>query len=270
MIALPALFFVNFVLGQTVPLPAKGDNGQLGGIFGITGGLPKSGAPNPGITAKGSEFSLSKKRIRDFGSGPYKAKHFADATIPGQTVYAPKSPVSGVKLPVMVWGNGGCTNSGTLFYDVLVEIASYGYLIVANGPPVPGIPEEGEIELDPMLDPYDAKFGKSKVQQMTDSVDWVVKGGGAKYGDIDTTKIVAAGQSCGGLEAYSASYHDPRIKLTLVINSGVLSEAQKYLLKELTAPVGYFLGGPKDAGYLNVSNDMPLENLDDMLIKRTG
>jgi hypothetical protein len=256
MIIISALVFLPFVLGQTGPLPAKGDNGQLGGIFGITGGVPKNGPtnePSPGISAKGSEFSLSKKRIRDFGSGPYKAKHFADSTIPGQTVYAPKSPAPGIKLPVMVWGNGGCTNSGTLFYDVLVEIASYGYLIVANGPPVSGIPEEGEIELDPMLDPYDAKFGKSKVQQMTDSVDWIVKGGASKYGNIDTTKIVAAGQSCGGLEAYSASYHDNRIKLTLVINSGVLNENQKHMLKELTAPVGYFLGGPKDAGYLNVS-----------------
>src|ERR1700712_2229306 len=137
-----ALLFLPFAAGQNEPFPAKGDNGKLGGIFGLLEGpgkglpVPPNGpAINPGITAKGSEFSLSKKRMRDFGSGPYKAKHFADSTIPGQTVYAPKTSVASVKLPVMVWGNGGCTNSGTIFYDFLVEVASYGYLIVANGPP---------------------------------------------------------------------------------------------------------------------------------------
>lgn len=260
MIGISVLFFLPFALGQ-IALPIKGDNGELGGIFGMGGKgipVPKAGpSTNPGITAKGSEFPLSKTRIRDHGSGPYKAKHFADPTLPGQTVYAPKSPVAGVKLPVMVWGNGGCTNSGTLFIDFLTEVASYGYLIVANGPPVSNITEEGVIELDPMIDPYDAKFGKSKVQQLTDSVDWVMKGGASKYGNIDTTKIAAAGQSCGGLEAYSASYHDDRIKLTMVLNSGILTEGQKHLLKELKAPVGYFLGGPKDAGYANVKTFVP-------------
>jgi hypothetical protein len=35
---------------------------------------------------------------------------------------------------------------------------------------------------------------------MTDGVDWVMKGSAAKYGDIDTSKIATAGQSCGGLQ----------------------------------------------------------------------
>jgi dienelactone hydrolase len=79
-------------------------------------------------------------------------------------------------------------------------------------------------------------------------------GKGAKYGNIDTTKIAAAGQSCGGLEAYSASYHDDRIKLTVLFNSGVLDNAKTHLLSELKVPVAYFLGGPKDIAYANVSS----------------
>jgi dienelactone hydrolase len=90
------------------------------------------------------------------------------------------------------------------------------------------------------------------VQMLTDSVDWVTKGGASKYGDIDTSKIAAAGQSCGGLEAYSASYHDDRIKLTVLFNSGVIDPNKKYLLKELKAPIAFFLGGPTDIAYENV------------------
>ena len=41
----------------------------------------------------------------------------------------------------------------------------------------------------------------SKVKQMKDSLDWIMKDGASKYGSIDKDKIVAAGQSCGGLEA---------------------------------------------------------------------
>jgi hypothetical protein len=58
--------------------------------------------------------------------------------------------------------------------------------------------------------------------------------------------------SCGGLEAYSASYHDSRVKTTLICNSGVIDEEKKYLLAELKAPVAYFIGGPKDIAYKNV------------------
>jgi hypothetical protein len=55
------------------------------------------------------------------------------------------------------------------------------------------------------------------------------------------------------LQAYSASYHDDRIKLTMLFNSGVVNEEKVYLLKELKAPVGYFIGGPLDIAYNNVS-----------------
>jgi hypothetical protein len=63
--------------------------------------------------------------------------------------------------------------------------------------------------------------------------------------------------SCGGLEAYSASYHDPRVKTTLICNSGVIDEEKKYLLAELKVPVAYFIGGPKDIAYKNVRKNHP-------------
>ena len=64
----------------------------------------------------------------------------ADPTLPNHTVYAPKSPPpANVKMPVIVFGNGGCVNIGTLMSSLLTEIASHGYLVIANGPPQKGV-----------------------------------------------------------------------------------------------------------------------------------
>jgi hypothetical protein len=83
----------------------------------------------------------------------------------------------------------------------------------------------------------------------------VLAGNAAKYGNIDTTKIAAMGQSCGGLEAYTASYKDDRIKLTVLLNSGVVTPANKCFLKELKSPVALFLGGPCDTANPNGIGD---------------
>ena len=53
----------------------------------------------------------------------------------------------------------------------------------------------------------------------------------------------------------STSYHDDRIKLTLVLHSGVIEDSKAYLLKELNKyPIAYIIGGPKDIAYNNVSS----------------
>jgi hypothetical protein len=95
--------------------------------------------------------------------------------------------------------------------------------------------------------------GMSKVQDMLDAIDWVVKGNADKYGNIDKDTFITAGSSCGGLEAYSAAYHNDRVKLIGVYNSGVIDPRKKPLLQELKASVLIMNGGPKDVGYANVS-----------------
>jgi hypothetical protein len=119
------------------------------------------------------------------GSGPFKANYTEDASLPGHTIYAPKvPPPQSEKLPVIVWGNGMCMAVGTMFYNFLNELSSYGFLIVANGKPNGG------------------GAAQSNYKDLIKSVDWATTNPAAKkYGNIDTTKIIAAGQSCGGVEA---------------------------------------------------------------------
>lgn len=103
----------------------------------------------------------------------------------------------------LVFGNGGCFNVGTMFEDFLTEIASYGYLVIANGPPLKSSTPaaKGGEGISPLAGLASAMgSGQSRPIQLTQSVDWVVKGGPdvTKYGNVDAAHIAAAGQSCGG------------------------------------------------------------------------
>jgi len=247
---LTALLF-SLAVAQEKVFPASGDNGEAGGIFGLgKGGIGKLNEINSkgaGIAAKGSEAPRPGRAMTNGGSGPFKAGYVTDASLPSHTIYAPKTPPT-VKMPVIVWGNGGCIPNGVMFEDFLTEIASYGYLIVATGGASKGLSG-----LASMLN-----MKQTKISDLKASIDWVTKGSGKKYGDIDVSKLAVAGQSCGGLEAYATSYHDDRVKRTVLFNSGVIDAEKRYLLKELKAPVAYFLGGPKDVAYANGEADYPL------------
>lgn len=260
--------WIGLSAAQEKPIPAKGDNGDTGGIFGLGLSIMSAGIDPKitlGLMTPGSETpKAGSAGSTTVGSGPYEAHYIEDPTLPNHTIYAPKTPPAGIKLPVVVFGNGGCMNVGTAMRSLLLEIASHGYLAIANGPatkgfsfniPEGGLPKFSGSGLSGLLSGMGA-IGQSKVKQMTDSIDWIMNDGAKKYGNIDKDKIVAAGQSCGGLEAYSTSYHDDRVKLTMIFNVGVFDESRRYLMSELKAPIGWFMGGPNDGGYLLVSLDI--------------
>jgi len=181
------------------------------------------------------------------GSGPYKATYKADPALPKHTIYYPKTPPS-FPMPIIVWGEGACASQGTAFVNLLTEISSHGYLILANGPP--GKPGS----------PFGTDRGKTSASMLTQSMDWITKknGDGGRYGKLDKTKIAAAGQSCGGMEAWSVS-GDPRVKLTGMFNSGLFgSSGSSPLFAKMNHPVAYFLGGSGDIAYQNGERDYKL------------
>lgn len=166
------------------------------------------------------------------GSGPYRANWTTDAALPSHTIYAPLQPPADVKLPVLVFGNGLCLAYGTMYSIFLTEIASHGFIVVATGKP--------NLDLDNI-------FGH--VSDMKDAIDWVSGPEAKKYGNIDTSTLAVGGQSCGGLEAYSTSWKDDRVKNTILLNSAAFENRVSNQVVELTAPVAFFVGGPKDIGY---------------------
>jgi hypothetical protein len=255
-LVLPVGALVGLTSAQKGALPAKGDADIAGGIFSISltelaGELAKDSSKFFGSGSESPKGAKQGAITTTGGTGPYPAKFITDPSLPKHTIYVPKTlPPDNEKFPVIAWGNGACGTDGTGFANFLTEIASYGYIVIADG--APG--GSGSASKGGLIGSLGGgSGGQSKVSDMRDSIDWALAGKAAKYAAIDTTKVATAGQSCGGLEAYSTSYHDPRVKLTMLFNMGIYQDAKRYLLKELKAPVAYFLGGPKDTGFANVS-----------------
>ncbi|MFF5179718.1 cellulose binding domain-containing protein [Micromonospora sp. NPDC000316] len=171
------------------------------------------------------------------GSGPYPADYETSATLANHTIFRPQTLPS-ERLPIVVWGNGACSANGLSQGNFLREIASHGFLAIANGAP------NGS--------------GSTNSQMLTQSIDWAVaensRQGSKYYNKIDTSKVAVAGFSCGGLEAYAVS-GDPRVTTTGIFSSGLLNDADDYQLRRLTKPIAYFVGGPSDIAYPNAMDD---------------
>ena len=197
------------------------------------------------------------KVVEDGGSGPYKVLMLEDPSLEAHTIFAPQDLAPFGKknpLPVLVWGNGACTNSPWEHYKFLNEIASHGFLVIATG----YIPMEEKPFRGPM----------STSAQQIESIDWAIAQNADKnspyYGRIDVDHIAAAGMSCGGLQTLDNAT-DPRLKTIMICNSGLfinpgtavpnMPMPAKERLQEITVPVIYILGGPEDIAYENGMDD---------------
>jgi dienelactone hydrolase len=144
----------------------------------------------------------------------------------------PTKPPEGLKMPVVVWGNGACHAKGTMFINMLIEWASHGIMVIANGEP------NGS--------------GSETAQWDTEAINWALRNAGkGKYTQVTASRIGVAGQSCGGLEAYTASRH-ANVTAIGIFNSGALNASQKPIAKGFKKPVAYFLGGSSDIAYRQV------------------
>jgi hypothetical protein len=154
--------------------------------------------------------------VGDGGRGPYKAILSGESSLPTHTIYRPNDlkPFGGAKkLPILAFANGGCRNSSGEFRNLLSDVASHGYLVVAIGPAG-----------DALVAGSEGRLVSSKAVQLLDAADWAIKQnadpGSRFFQKIDITKVAVAGQSCGGFQAIEVS-GDPRITTSIVLNSGV-------------------------------------------------
>ena len=160
-----------------------------------------------------------------------------DPSLPDHTIIRPADLDLPFAMPIIVWGNGGCRDSNEEYHYFLTHFAAYGYFIIANGPPEnPYHPEE----LNGLLNP--------QPQKQIAAMDWAVKQNADPaspyYKKLDTSRIVAMGQSCGGWETTDASA-DPRVVTSVVWNSGANAYHPQGVLA-LHAPVLYVDGGNTD------------------------
>ena len=214
----------------------------------------------PVATTLHAAGDIGKQRIvEDGGTGPYKALMYDVPTLPEHTIFAPQD-LSAFgkhhKLPVLVWGNGACSNSPWEHYKFLNEIASHGFLVIATG----YFPEND--------DPYRGPM--SRTEQQIESIDWVMAQNADPqspyYNKIDVKHICLSGMSCGGLQSLF-NCADKRITSLMICNSGLFKQSNraqamggmpmpdKEKLNEIHTPVMYILGGETDIAYENGMDD---------------
>lgn len=170
---------------------------------------------------------------------PYATTTEQPANLPGYDVFRPADLRSfRYPRPVIAWANGGCVRYNGIWRPLLQQWAAAGFVVVAVGTPPGGDP--GSV------------FG---VDDQARAIDWAVsenqRPSSPYRGRLDLHRIVAAGNSCGGITTLNLAARDPRIRSVFVLSGssvlpgGSQSEAHR-IMSAIRAPVGYAIGGPQD------------------------
>ena len=200
------------------------------------------------------------------GTGPFPAVMEQDPSLPTHTIYRPKdlTALHGQKLPIIVWGEGGCANNGSFYKNFLGEIASHGFLAIAVGPPQAQQPGG-----QPGAGRGAGRGPATKSSQLIDAINWSDAENARKdsqYHDkLDITKVALMGHSCGGIQAIAAG-DEARVKLIGNWSGGLfetppagagaaMEKVPKEQLDKLHSPVFYISGDSTDIAFENVNDD---------------
>jgi hypothetical protein len=167
-----------------------------------------------------------------------------------------------MKLGVVAWGNGGGSDDGASSRFHLLEIASHGYLVIANGQILSG---PGAPPREPRPAPPHGQLPppRTQVSDLTAAVDWALaenqRAGSPYFGRIDPAQIAYSGWSCGGVQALQVA-NDPRVKTLVIHNSGILNNGPTHMTgisvgKDVLQTLHTPEGGPTDIAYENGMDD---------------
>jgi hypothetical protein len=166
--------------------------------------------PPPGITMEMIRRQLPLEGAPLAVAGPYQVEslpaHGAPRYITWQPVDLRPFPAND-RLPVVLWGNGGCAIDGTRYGEFLATIASHGFLVVTT------VPLEGEGQRQQTIDDFRAALSWAETENTRE--------GSLLQGKIDTDRMAVMGQSCGGFISIMLGA-DSRVGTIGVFNSGLV------------------------------------------------
>jgi hypothetical protein len=259
--------------------------------------LALTAAASATLSAQGPAPAAATERIRvvdlaqrgapPTGSHAVVIEH--DQQLATHTIYRPAT-LGPAKHSVLVWGEGGCAKNGLTFPEYLSEIASHGFVVVADGPPImpaprgqggggaaagpprgaqggaaaPAGPPRGQAAGAGAARGGGAPAGgragggiNADGTPLTAAIDWLAREAADStsrfYQKVDTTRVAAMGMSCGGLMAYNIST-DPRVATVGIWNSGLLNPDEK-IYNGLHSSVIIITGGESDIAYVNGKRD---------------
>ena len=129
------------------------------------------------------------------GRGAWPAVAQSRADLRTHTLYRPVS-LPPEPLPLLIWGNGGCSDNGLVHDKFLRNIASHGYIVIAADFPLtnyfaPGGPYLGDV----VNQPGDVSFLINYMLERN------LKSGDSLYQHVDPQRIGVFGLSLGGMTA---------------------------------------------------------------------
>ena len=209
--------------------------------------------------------TFEQMKVPDYGgSGRHKAVAVRERSLPDFVVYRPMNMDAAMtvdrprpfatgqekkeKLPVLVFCNGGCMDTSIDYENMLTDLASHGYVVVAVG------------QLQMLAQHDKDQHTPSTVVQR--ALDWICQQAADPsspyYNKIDTQKIAAAGHSCGGAQVL-ANAADKRLQTYIILNAGMgtmtMADASRKSLKGLHGPILYLVGGRSDVAWANAQQD---------------
>ncbi|HSC13561.1 MAG TPA: alpha/beta hydrolase [Gammaproteobacteria bacterium] len=195
-------------------------------------------------------------------TGPFAIVVEHDPGLATHTIYRPRE-LSLDEHPVLVWGEGACAKNGLLFPEYLSEIASHGFVVVADGPPIArpaGAPRAGGGGPPPGGGgPPADRFTMVNGAALVAAIDWLEaesKNRNSRFfRKVDVERVAAMGMSCGGLMSYGAS-NDPRVATVGIWNSGLFEdERNAAVYAGIHGSVIIVTGGASDIAYANGKRD---------------
>jgi alpha-beta hydrolase superfamily lysophospholipase len=176
------------------------------------------------------------------------------ADLPGYNIYRPVDlGATGAPLPVIVWANGGCLRFDAVWAPLLEAWAAAGFVVVAITAPPDG------------TDPRTA--GMTTAADQAAAIDWAEAAnraaGGEYAGHLDLDRVVAAGNSCGGVTALTLASQDDRVASAFVLSGssalpGSPEEQAAAVMAGIDVPVGFVIGGPEDISTPFATKDLEL------------
>jgi hypothetical protein len=247
-----------------------------GALGGVAYGQAPTAAPIPTPT------KLTTVDVAPVGNpptGPFAVVVEHDPGLVTHTIYRPRD-LTLDEHNVLVWGEGGCAKNGLMFLEYLSEIASHGFVVIADGPPVArpaggpgagrggpppgggaGAPAPGGAGGPPAGGGGPPANRASMVNgtALVAALDWLEaesKNRGSRfYGKVDVERTAAMGMSCGGLMSYGAS-NDPRVATVGIWNSGLFpDDGNAKIYDGIHGSVIIVTGGESDVAYPNGKRD---------------
>lgn len=144
---------------------------------------------------------------------------------------------------MIAWANGGCFRVAAAWKVLYEKWAAGGFVVLS---------------LD--AGPDGNALAQTTVDDQRKLVDWALaeanRAGSPYAGKLDTTRIVPAGNSCGGVTALGLAARDDRVKSVFVLSgSSALAGTNLQIMGSIDAPVGYIVGGAEDIAAPNATAD---------------